>query len=75
MINNLADLDTDREFDDANFFHEDETRCKAILWTAIHSGTNVRTWDLLVLVPNLIFLIVLVSMLRPVACSIKVLRS
>lgn len=60
VVNQLADFDTDTEFDDANFFHEAESHCKTILWTPIHSGTNVRTWDLLVLIPNLVFLIVLV---------------
>ena len=61
MLNHLTELDADSEFDDDHFFHDDQGHCKNILWTPIHAGTTVRTWDLLVLIPNLIFLIVLVN--------------
>ena len=63
MLNHLTDLDTDDEFDDRHFFNNDDDQghCKNILWTPIHAGTTVRTWDLLVLIPNLIFVIVLVT--------------
>ena len=61
MVDHLANLDLDDDFVDDNFFHKNQSRCKDILWTPVHSGTNVRTWDLLVLIPNVVFLIVLVS--------------
>ena len=64
MVDHLADLNLDDDFEDSNFFYKNQSRCKDILWTPVHSGTNVRTWDLLVLIPNVVFLIVLVSFLE-----------
>ena len=48
------------EFDDVKAQHDDGGHCKGILWQPVHDGSTVRTWDLLVLIPNVIFLIILV---------------
>ena len=63
VLNHLVDLDADEEFNDDAKYNpsDDQSHCKAILWQPVHDGSTVRTWDLLVLIPNVIFLIVLVT--------------
>jgi len=62
LLNHLVDLNADDEFNDDAKYNpsDDQTHCKAILWQPVNEGSTVRTWDLLVLIPNVIFLIVLV---------------
>ncbi len=68
---NKTDNNADHYFDDAkDFLDQDEWAktspvpdghaCKAVLYTTVSSGSSVRVWDVLILIPCLAFLVFLV---------------
>ena len=70
------DFDNFKDLDDNPFFHSDfddgfdndgggggrgNGGCKKILYLTISSGSDVRVWDVIILIPNLIFLTFLLA--------------